>query len=167
MSTHIASPLQFRAATEADTPIIAALLTQLNQAEGNDMVMDADILHRGLFAPGRSVNLRALLVTHENKVIGAALYYVGYDILTAVNGYHLGDLVIDSAWRRRGIGGALFAELAAQNIREGGHWISLTALLNNPPALAFYRGLGMTRVAVDFFAMGKGGLDHLLASRKK
>lgn len=167
MSTHASYTLQFRAATEADTPVIAELLTQLNIAEGSDIVMRADILHRGLFAADRAVNLRALLVTHENKVIGAALYYVGYDILTAVNGYHLGDLVIDAAWRRRGIGRALFAELAAQNIREGGHWISLTALSHNATAIAFYRGLGMTRVPVDFFAMGKGAIDHLLASRKK
>ena len=159
--------LQFRAATETDVTAITGLLNQLNQAEGNPTVMHEENVRSGLFGTDRKVPLRALLAIHNEAIIGAVLYYVGYDILTSVNGYHLGDLVVDSAYRRQGVGRALFAALAAQNLEEGGEWISLTALSKNTPALNFYRGLGMVNVAVDFFAAGKIILQDIIHTTPK
>lgn len=167
MSTHTSIPLQFRAATEADVIAVTGLLTQLNRAEGNPKVMDAALLHEGLFGTNRIVPLRALLAVCGDHIAGAALYYTGYDILTSVIGYHLGDLVVDETMRRRGVGRALMAALAKQNFAEGGEWISLTALVSNPRAVAFYSALGMVDVPVKFFAAGKYILNDLIAAGTK
>lgn len=161
MSTPLA--LTFRPATPEDAVAVTGLLNQLNQAEGNSTVMQVEDTLRGLFAEQRPVNLRALLAVAGEQIVGAALYYTGYDILTAVIGYHLGDLVVDASCRRSGVGERLFAALAQQNLDEGGEWISLTALRHNAPALAFYDKLGMIRMPVEFFAVGEVRLRALIA----
>ena len=94
-------------------------------------------------------------------VIGTALYYPGYDVLSASRGYHLADFVIDENHRRNGLGYQLFAAVAAENLREGGEWISLTVLRKNASAQAFYAKLGMTHVAIDFYAIGPIALAAL------
>ncbi len=167
MSTSAPLALTFRAATPSDIPVIADLLTQLNRAEGKPDFMEEETIRHGLFAPVRRVDLRALLAVHEGVCVGVALYYVGYDIPTASDGYHLGDLVVDAGYRRQGVGRALFTALAKQNLDEGGEWIALTALTRNAPANAFYKLLGMTQVAVNFFAVGKHTLAGLIASDTK
>jgi len=152
---------------ESDTPAIAELLTQLNRVEGNPRVMDAPTLHAGLFGATRKVDLRALVAVQGAAVVAVALYYQGYDILTAVHGYHLGDFVVEEASRRRGIGKRLFAALGAQNLAEGGEWISLTVLSHNRAAQGFYTMLGMRHVPVEFFAVGQSTLIQLAATVKK
>ena len=159
--------IHFRSATIFDVPAITNLLNQLNVAEGNPTVMNSADIENGLFGATRKVPLRALLATHNDRVIGAVLYYIGYDILTSVNGYHLGDLVVDAAYRRNGVGKQLFAALAQQNLEEGGEWISLTALSNNIPAVNFYKRIGMVDVPVKFFAAGKRILANLIESIQK
>lgn len=159
--------ISFRSATIFDVPVITNLLNQLNVAEGNIIVMKTADVENGLFGASRKVPLRALLATESDRVIGAVLYYTGYDILTSVNGYHLGDLVVDSAYRRTGVGKKLFAALAQQNLEEGGEWISLTALSGNAPAVNFYKGIGMIDVPVKFFAAGKRILSELIERVQK
>ena len=141
---------------------MATLLTQLNAAEGRPENTDPLRLGAALFGDMRKVELRGLLAAAEEEVVGLTLYYVGYDVLTASYGYHLADFVVEECYRRRGVGKQLFAHLAAENLSQGGKWISLTALTNNEAATNFYQSLGLTKVAVDFFAIGPGGLSSIV-----
>ncbi len=166
MSTSSSNPL-IRDAQSQDVIAIAGLLTQLNRAEGSTTITDANLLAKGLFGEGREVNLRALVAEQGGEVIAAVLYYRGYDVLTAVHGYHLADFVVEESVRRRGVGKQLFAALAEQNLREGGHWVSLTVLSSNERARSFYNALGMTHVPVDFFAIGERGLRSVQALLQK
>lgn len=147
-----------RDAQQEDISAVAGLLTQLNEAEGNKTVCNADGLHRALFGEAREVDVRALVAERGAQVVGALLYYRGYDVLTATYGNHLADFVVDENLRRQGIGKRLFGALAEHTLKERGEWVSLTVLSRNKAARGFYNSLGMTQVAVDFFAIGQRGL---------
>ena len=155
------TPVEIRAATPADAATIAVLMCELNRAEGCDVVTREVDIARALFADGREVNLRALVAQRDASIIGALLYYPGYDTLSASVGYHLADMVVTQSHRNQGIGKALMKALATQTLAENKEWISLTALKQNSAALAFYQSLGMTQVDVDFYAIGKTALAQL------
>jgi GNAT superfamily N-acetyltransferase len=163
----VSIPFSIRASTPDDVISIAGLLTQLNRIEGKPEHVDMEALAQGLFAPARKVDVRALVAERAQKVIAVALYYPGYDILTSAYGYHLGDIVVEETQRRTGIGRLLFAALGAQNLAEGGEWISLTVLSRNAAAQGFYAMLGMTHVPVEFFAVGKSALTKLVQTVMK
>lgn len=153
--------ITIRAATGGDIPAIAHLLTQLNHAEGRAEAIDAATLAAALGAGG-TVALAALVAEVGGDVQGAVLYYPGYDVLTAAYGYHLSDIVVDAAARRRGVGKQLFHALARRNLDAGGEWISLTVLRANRSACAFYDAMGMMAVPVEFYAAGKTMLESAL-----
>lgn len=150
-----------RPATPLDVKAIAVLLTELNRIEGQDVVTTPEAIAEALFAPNREVALHALVAEDGNDVVGMLLYYAGYDTLSASVGHHLADMVVAATHRRTGLGRALVRELARITLAQQKEWISLTALTRNKDAQAFYRTLGMTQVAVDFFAMGKQALRQL------
>lgn len=150
-----------RPATLADVGAITGLLTQLNAGEGFSIASDPEALAVALFTDVREVYLSALVAVQHNVIIGALLYYPGYDTLSASVGHHLADMVVDVAHRRTGVGRALMRALAQQTLHENKSWISLTALKDNANAQAFYTSLGMTRVNVDFFAIGKTALSQM------
>ncbi len=153
--------VEIRAAVRADAAAIAALMNELNWAEGYDVVTHEADIARALFANGREVNLRALVAQLDGIIVGALLYYPGYDTLSASVGHHLADMVVTQMHRKTGIGKALMKALAALTLAENKEWISLTVLSNNVAACGFYRALGMTQVSVDFYAMGKNALARL------
>lgn len=151
------SAITFRAASVADMATVAALVTELNLADGYAISASEDALREVLFE-GSRVRMHCLLAEWQGAVQGLALYYVGYDTVSATYGYHLADIVVAEAYRGRGIGTALFRELTMQILAEKGEWISLTVLKKNKRALQFYQRQGMVEVAVHFMAIGPQGL---------
>jgi ribosomal protein S18 acetylase RimI-like enzyme len=158
---HTLASFSIRAGELRDIPAIAGLLDVLNQFEGIDAKTNAGQLQAALFAPTREVKLAALVAAQHEVVVGTLLYYPGYDTLSASVGYHLADMVVAQEHRRLGVGRALVKALATQTLNQGKAWVSLTALSRNPSAQEFYQSLGMTRVDVDFFAIGKIALAQL------
>lgn len=159
--------IAFRAATEQDVFGITKLLDQLNEWEGNATQMSAHLLARDMFTAHRKVDLKGLVAVAGDQVLGVILYYQGYDILTNVHGYHVGDVVVHKDYRGRGIGRRMMTLLGAQNLSEGGEWMALTVLKKNTSAQAFYRALEMTEVPVDFFAIGKINTQKLVDALSK
>ncbi len=153
--------LTIRAADVGDEAAIARLLTQLNHSEGHAIESSPEALALALFSETREVELSALVAIRQSSIIGVLLYYPGYDTLSASVGHHLADMVVDVAHRRTGVGKALVQALARHTLEQNKSWVSLTALKENAHAQAFYTSLGMTRVNVDFFAIGKTGLAQM------
>ena len=153
--------LLIRAAEKSDIPAIAALLDTLNQIEGYAVATDENALSIALFGQAQEVKLAALVAETQQQVVGLALYYSGYDTVSASYGYHLADMVVADAQRQSGIGRALMKSLAGQALTQKKEWISLTVLNRNMAAQKFYQSLGMTHVDVNFFAMGKTALAQL------
>lgn len=150
--------LVIRDATRGDLADITSLVSALNREEGYDISASAQALHEVLFEGNPRVAMRALVAQKGVRIIGLALYYWGYDTVSATYGYHLADIVIDTAHRRQGIGSQLFNALGVQCLREQGKWISLTVLRQNARAQAFYTSRGMVEVAVNFYAIGPQAL---------
>ena len=150
----MAASLEIRVAERADCETIAALLTQLNHGEGNEVA-------RALFSPAREVMVSALVAVEDEAVIGVVLYYPGYDTLSASYGHHLADIIVSEGKRGRGIGKLLVKALAKLTLAAGKEWISLTVLQRNDAAHGFYKALGMTQVSVHFFAAGKQALSAM------
>jgi ribosomal protein S18 acetylase RimI-like enzyme len=151
----------YRPAVSEDISSITALLIKLNQEEGNDSDVNGSALAHDLFGKDRRMNVGALIAEDTGTVIAVALYYLGYDVLTTAYGYHLSDIVVEGAYRRKGIATKLIGHLAAQNMAEGGEWISLTVLSKNEAARMLYNQLGMVHVPVEFFAGGKRTLTRI------
>ena len=150
-----------RPATPADCAAIAQLMSELNREEGYEVQSDAEQIASALFSENNPATLHALVAQTESEVVGALLYYAGYDTLSASYGHHLADMVVTHSHRKQGIGRALMAALAKQTLAENKAWVSLTVLKRNSAAREFYTALGMTQVDVDFFAMGKTALAQL------
>ena len=152
---------KIRPAQPHDVDAIAALLTALNRAEGQDAIATPHAIAQALFADNREVKVEALVAQHEGAIVGTLLYYAGYDTFSASLGFHLADMVVAHRHRRQGVGRALVRALGRITLAQGKAWISLTVLKQNAAAQAFYRSLGMTQVHVDFFAMGKQAITQL------
>lgn len=157
----MAQALTIRLAQPHDVDAIAALLTELNRAEGQGVIAEVHAITQALFADNREVKVEALVAQHEGAIVGTLLYYAGYDTFSASLGFHLADMVVAHTHRRQGVGRALVQALGQLALAEGKEWISLTVLKQNAAAQAFYRSLGITQVHVDFFAMGKQAITEL------
>ncbi len=157
----MSTSLTIRPAARHDVAAIVTLLNELYHEEGHAVEVNEASLLRVLFELNRDVQLQALLTCDGDAVVGVVLFYAGYDVLSASDGYHLADMVVTRSHRRLGIGAALFKALAAQTLAQQKEWISLTALRTNEAAKHFYTSLGMTNVDVNFYAIGKKALSRL------
>lgn len=84
----------------------------------------------------------ALIVEHAGAPIGLALYYFNFSTFMARPGLYLEDIFVDPAHRGRGIGKAIFRELAARALDQGCARMEWSVLDWNAPSIAFYRALG-------------------------
>lgn len=89
-------------------------------------------------------------VLGTGDLVGFGVYRPDGGVVAAVRGAVVGDLLhvarlaVDPGHRRRGIAGALMGGIAAWGSRHGAIRGALQVSLDNPGALALYRGLGFT-----------------------
>lgn len=150
-----------RAGVPADSAAIASLMNALNREEGYSIAANEKALAAALFGENREVALSALVAESEGRILGALLYYPGYDTLSSTYGHHLADIIVSQAHRRCGIGKKLIAALAERMLATHKEWLSLTVLSHNAGAIRFYQSLGLQHVEVDFYAIGKTALARL------
>jgi ribosomal protein S18 acetylase RimI-like enzyme len=158
----LSTSVTIRPAILSDVPAMVALLDELNRAEGYQTSISATDLASVMFGDDTRVQMQALVVENNAKTIAVALYYWGFDTLSASYGYRLADIVVTKRLRRKSIGKQLFKALAADCLQRDGQWISLTVLKNNAAAKKYYQSLGLTQVEVDFFAIGPQALHRLI-----
>ncbi|MFN9452945.1 MAG: GNAT family N-acetyltransferase [Gemmatimonadota bacterium] len=156
-----------RPATEADAPLILALIRELADYERLLGEVDAteDGLRAALFGPAPRVccalaewqdtsadghaddgladdGLTAAGTQGPRIAAGFALWFYNFSTFRGRHGIYLEDLFVRPAFRGRGIGRALLAGLAARCVREGLARLEWSVLDWNEPALVFYRSLG-------------------------
>lgn len=146
-----------------DIPRMAELITELNEREGYEHAMNAENLAK-VFAADAPVRVYAFVALADGKLCGLLMYYDGYDTLTNSYGCHLTDMVVSLSHRRQGLGETLLKTLMAQVEQLNYQWVSLTVLKKNDEARSFYKSLGFTEVAVDFFAIGSKAMVRLIRS---
>jgi GNAT superfamily N-acetyltransferase len=151
-----------RPAAPSDIPEILALIRELaeyERAPGSAIATEADLLRDGfgptprfhcLIAewsePARTNNEQRAMNNEQramsNGAAGFVLYFYNYSTWRGRAGIYIEDLFVRPAFRRRGIGKALFARVAAIAVAEGCPRLEWAVLNWNTPAIDFYRSLG-------------------------
>ncbi len=102
--------------------------------------IDTGLLASALFA--ESPTVFAHVAEEDGEVLGMVIWFLNYSTWTGHNGIYLEDFYVRPEARGRGIGRALFSELAAIAHRSGYQRIDWSVLNWNETALRFYRSLG-------------------------
>ena len=138
--------LVLRPAERSDVPAILALIRELAAYEREPqaaVATEEDLLRDGFGAAPRFFCLMALW---DGEVAGFAFYFHNYSTWQGRWGLYLEDLFVRPKLRGRGIGKALFVELARIAVREGCGRFQWQVLDWNEPALKFYEKLGARRL---------------------
>ncbi|MDA8033210.1 MAG: GNAT family N-acetyltransferase [Actinomycetota bacterium] len=133
-----------RPARPADVPTLVELVRALatyEQAAG-EVRLDEPALEGALFAT--PAHAAAHVAEVGGAVVGMAIWFRTFSTWTGRHGIWLEDLYVQPDHRRRGLGRALVAALAAQARAEGAARLDWAVLDGNEPARQFYAALGAT-----------------------
>ena len=130
-----------RKGTKNDVKAVHALIVELAIYERAEQEVSntVDQLLRDGF--GEDPVYELLVAETEEKVVGMALWYTKYSTWKGKCGY-LEDLVVQADVRGRGIGKALFLEVAKACAHRGYGRMEWQVLDWNELAIGFYRSLG-------------------------
>ncbi|TAE32672.1 MAG: GNAT family N-acetyltransferase [Alphaproteobacteria bacterium] len=101
------------------------------------------------------------------KVVGVAIAYRGFDVLSATPGLHLSDIYVHPEYRKGGVARRLIAHIVQMNPNDPCEWMSWTMLSENKVARGFYQHMGATHLDVDFMAFGASDLTALIRNTEQ
>jgi GNAT superfamily N-acetyltransferase len=114
---------------------LAEYETLLHEAEASEADMAL-----ALFGP--RPRCQAMFVERDGETVGFSLWYYNFSTFAGRPGLYVEDVFVLPEHRGRGIGGAIFSELARRAVAEGCKRMEWSVLNWNAPAVKFYRGLG-------------------------
>lgn len=133
-------------ATEADFDGVVSLLHQL--WPGKDL--ESKVLFP-IYASGVNDSRRAFLVARAaGKVVGFGCMTIKNDLWVAGNLAYVDELVVDEAFRGRGIGTRLMEEMVLIADEHGCKKIELDSAFHRVRAHEFYRNLGFEKRSFVF-----------------
>jgi GNAT superfamily N-acetyltransferase len=140
MGTELA--VTIRPAAPGDCAALLELIRSLARYEKllHTVIASEQDLHAALFGP--RPYCEALVAWADGAPAGYALYFHTYSTFLGRPGLWLEDLFVEPAWRRRGIGTALLAEVARLAEQRGCGRLEWSVLDWNESAIEFYRRLG-------------------------
>ncbi len=129
--------MNVRDAILADVPAIHALIIELAVYERapNEVINTISSLEKDLFV---HKSCFAQVSEHEGAIVGFALYFFGYSTWKGRTLY-LEDIYVKEAFRKLGIGQALFNTVIEIAKREKVRRMDWQVLEWNTPAIAFYK----------------------------
>ena len=134
--------LRLRDAAEADLPVLVRLVRALagyEKLEHEARATEADF-RRALF--GTPVRAHALIAELDDEPVGFALWFHNFSTFEGRAGLYLEDIYVEPGHRGRGIGRAIFRDLARRAVAADCARLEWSVLDWNAPAVAFYRELG-------------------------
>lgn len=131
-----------RPARADDVPEIVAMIHELAAYEraAGEVEATGEAIGAALFADSPAAFAHVAEV--DGAAAGFALWYVSFSTWRARHGIYLEDLFVRPAFRGRGLGKALLAELARIAAERGWPRVEWAVLDWNAPAIEFYRSLG-------------------------
>jgi GNAT superfamily N-acetyltransferase len=152
--------ITIRSAVESDVPTLFRMIRGLAEYERvSDRVTATTAAIRDAFF-GERPAAEAILAESDGECIGFAVFYPTFSTFLAAPGLYLEDIFVEPAWRRHGVGLALFTRLAEIARARGCYALSWSVLDWNEPAIRFYERLGAERVG-DWSVYRLSG-EHLL-----
>ena len=129
--------LLIRAAAPAGCVLIFSLVRELADYEKvtHQMEATAEQISAALFA--REPRLYCDIAEWNGKPAGFAIWFLNFSTFRGHHGIYVEDLFVRPAFRRRGIGKALMARLAARCVKEGWARFEWALLDWNAPSIAF------------------------------
>ncbi|HRX89114.1 MAG TPA: GNAT family N-acetyltransferase [Steroidobacteraceae bacterium] len=134
--------LTIRTAGPADADSVAMLVRELADYERMSSAARATAadFRRELELPAPVV--RVLLAEQGGELAAFALYFFNFSTFVGRRGLYLEDLFVRPAFRRQGVGLALFAALAREAEAHQCGRMEWAVLDWNEPAIRFYQSLG-------------------------
>jgi ribosomal protein S18 acetylase RimI-like enzyme len=133
-----------RSALVEDSASIGHLITELAKNIGETSPITAEYAVQYLKTPGSFI----LLAEKDRQVVGLISYSIRPNLYHAGDSCLIEEFVVRQSERGQGIGGrlleALFRQLAIRNCIE----VSVTTMLDNLKAIAFYKSHGMLDEAI-------------------
>lgn len=136
------SALRLRDATPADLPLVLQFVRALAEYEKllPEMRASEEDFRRLLF--GNPARAEALIAEWEGAPVGFALWYYSVSTFDGRPKLYVEDVFVNPGQRGRGIGRAIFAELARRALAQGCRRMEWSVLDWNAPSIAFYRSIG-------------------------
>ncbi len=133
-----------RDATPADVPLVAHFVRALAEYEklAHLAIGTDDQFHALLF--GSPARAHALIAEWDGAPVGFALWYFAVSTFAARTKLYVEDVFVAPEARGRGIGRAIFVELARRAAAAGSVSMEWSVLDWNAPSIAFYRSIGAT-----------------------
>ena len=131
-----------RDAEAGDTTTICGFVRDLARYEHleHEMVATPELIAAALFGPAPKAF--AMICEVEGKPAGFALCFYNFSTFLGRAGIYIEDLYVDPAYRKHGIGRAIFKALAKRAVKEGCGRVEWSVLNWNKPALDFYAEMG-------------------------
>jgi GNAT superfamily N-acetyltransferase len=130
--------LVIRPAVSDDVPLLKMLIHEFAKFEHDQaFVTEESLLQDGF---GSQPKFRALIAEWNSHPVGYALFFDYYASFQG-RGIFLEDLFIRPHFRRKGVGMALFARIAAIAQKDGCFGVMFTVMEWNSSAIEFYEAL--------------------------
>jgi GNAT superfamily N-acetyltransferase len=137
-----AAGLTLRDAVPDDLPLVVRFVAALAEYEKLSHLVVGTEADFGRLLFGTPRRAEALIAEWEAAPVGFALWYYGVSTFAARPMLYLEDVFVEPAQRGKGIGRAIFAELARRAVAAGCDRMEWSVLDWNAPSIAFYRSLG-------------------------
>lgn len=134
--------IAIRAAREDDAPLIFDLVRELAIYEKLADTVDAtaDDIAAALF--GKEPRLFCDIAEWNGEAAGFAVWFLNFSTFRGRHGIYLEDLFVRPAFRGRGLGKALMAQLAKRCVEQRLARFEWSVLDWNAPSIAFYKSIG-------------------------
>jgi len=134
--------IAIRAAREGDAPLIFELVRELAVYEKLGDTVDAtpEAIAGALF--GKEPRLFCDIAEWNGEAAGFAVWFLNFSTFRGRHGIYLEDLFVRPAFRGRGLGKALMAQLARRCVEQGLARFEWSVLDWNAPSIAFYKSIG-------------------------
>ena len=134
--------LTIRPATSLDSSVVLELIQELAEYERLADEVQARERDIAQALSGNPPAVECLLAEVDGSIAGFALFFHNFSTFTGKRGIFLEDLYVRPAWRSRGIGRQLLAQLARIAIDRDCPRFDWVVLSWNTQAIRFYESLG-------------------------
>lgn len=153
--------LVIRDAAPRDTATVLRLIHALAVYEklAHEVVATEALIADALFSA--TPKAHGLICELGGQAVGLAIWFYNFSTFLARPGIYLEDLFVEPAFRKRGIGEAVFRHLAKRAVAENCGRFEWAVLTWNEPAIKFYERMGS--VPMDDWQVRRLSGDNLKA----
>jgi GNAT superfamily N-acetyltransferase len=151
-----ARTITLRAPGPDDVPALIRMMRGFAEYEKllREMTATEGDLHDALFGP--QPRIHAVLAEADGKAVGYAAWYFTFSTFSCRPDLFVEDVYVESDWRERGVGLALFRHMARIAQSENCARMEWRVLNWNEPAIRFYDRIG-ARTPTDWMVKQLGG----------